>query len=375
MQLARWTSSWLVLYLVGACALPNVSLRKPADPPDAGSMPQAAASSSMASVEERGGTGEPAAGEGGSAGQANAGGSDGATGAAGSASAPRGQPNTTTSRSVLGKHCQSGEECEGTFCVDAVCCETSKCGECQACDAQGRCTDVALGNHDDTCTDAMSACDGAGRCGLALGASCTPAGDACASKHCERTGPQQQHPAVCCAEACGECETCSAYGDACRPVLFGDDAKTCTAPRTCSSGACHIIDVNRIPASWNMDHQLGALEEMAQTFTASDNGKLIEARFIVLGKCASALSLQGVTESGFPDGTPIARSTTTDGPNFLFSGVSVKAGQKLALVLTAPQCTIIISDPADGYAGGALYSRGGVWVKDPGSAYFMTVFE
>src|SRR5262249_37192438 len=78
----------------------------------------------------------------------------------------------------LGQSCTATSEClTGNFCVDGVCCSTSGCGLCQACNvgaAAGNCANVPVGTADTMnrcppnppCGN-TGACNGAGACQLA----------------------------------------------------------------------------------------------------------------------------------------------------------------------------------------------------------------
>jgi hypothetical protein len=128
-----------------------------------------------------------------------------------------------------GGACASDAACDTFHCVDSVCCEQASCGTCQACDtAGGPGTCLAVTNaDDDTCTG-NTTCDDAGACKLKLGKSCGTDGD-CASHHCDT------QVGVCCALACGTCQTCNATGTACDFVVSADDPDSCTGDTTCDS--------------------------------------------------------------------------------------------------------------------------------------------
>jgi hypothetical protein len=75
----------------------------------------------------------------------------------------------------LGSACSNGGDCNSTFCVDGVCCNTSCNGTCQQCDsaaALGVCVGVPSGSDPDAeCAGAL-VCDGAGQCAKPLGDTC-----------------------------------------------------------------------------------------------------------------------------------------------------------------------------------------------------------
>ena len=104
-----------------------------------------------------------------------------------------------------GSACSVPADCQTGFCVDGICCETSSCGTCQACDTAanpGVCTNVPAKSTDaDTCPAATNACDGAGKCQLKDGQGCGAAGE-CLSAACA--------DGVCCNKLCNEaCDVCS----------------------------------------------------------------------------------------------------------------------------------------------------------------------
>jgi hypothetical protein len=176
-------------------------------------------------------------------------------------------------------------------------------------------------------------------------------------------------------EACGVCSFCAADGGACQTLGFGDDDGTCTGARTCSSGACGTVDVDRFRGK---DYLLNQFVGVAQTFTARA-GSLIEIR-LRNNRC-STMVLQGVTADGLPDGVKIAEATTLreERETFLFTGVHLKDGQRLAFVFEKYTCGLGTTSASDSYSGGKLFVRdadGGMdWAEQPGSAAFMTIIH
>ncbi len=69
---------------------------------------------------------------------------------------------------LLGESCQLGEECQSTFCVDEVCCETACDEDCRACNigaSSGTCVQLPEGADDDACPIG-GCCDANGDCTL-----------------------------------------------------------------------------------------------------------------------------------------------------------------------------------------------------------------
>ncbi|MBI4701517.1 MAG: hypothetical protein HY744_10215 [Deltaproteobacteria bacterium] len=89
---------------------------------------------------------------------------------------------------VLGQGCNTKDECLSGFCVDGVCCNNTCDGTCQACnlDSKGTCGPVPKGNEDPSASSPCKltkACDGAGKCLLKDGQSCS-VGSQCLSGNC-----------------------------------------------------------------------------------------------------------------------------------------------------------------------------------------------
>jgi hypothetical protein len=152
--------------------------------------------------------------------------------------------NTCSGLKPLGQACAVGSSCASGFCVDGVCCGTSTCGTCQACNVvgNGTCANVASGAADPhvRCTPNPPCgntgnCNGAGACAQASAS--TPCGTAsCAvstytpASHCTGSGtcavptPSSCLPYVCGAAACKA--VCAGDGDCVPPF-------TCQASSTC----------------------------------------------------------------------------------------------------------------------------------------------
>jgi hypothetical protein len=144
----------------------------------------------------------------------------------------------------LGQSCTATTDClTGNFCVDGVCCATSSCVLCQACNvgaAAGNCANVPAGTTDTMgrCTPNppcgnTGACNGAGACQLAAttvscgtqsctGSTYTPL------SHCNGTGG-------CLAPTASSCTPYACATDTCRNTCSMDSH--CLAPFTCQGTA------------------------------------------------------------------------------------------------------------------------------------------
>ncbi len=152
--------------------------------------------------------------------------------------------NLCGNKKRLGQACASTTEClTGDFCVDNVCCSTSSCALCQACNVSpnaGQCTNVVSGDTDPHARCAANppcgntgACDGGGAClqassSVSCGtASCTGSTFTPVS-HCTGTGTCGLTPTASCTPyicGTGACKTtCTVDGD-------------CLAPTTCQGTA------------------------------------------------------------------------------------------------------------------------------------------
>jgi len=92
-----------------------------------------------------------------------------------------------TCKAANGQDCQNATECGSAYCVDAVCCDTSCLGNCQACNfvgmMAGTCSTVAPGTTEPQCTAPNNVCNDAGACKGGAGADCVQDLD-CASGSC-----------------------------------------------------------------------------------------------------------------------------------------------------------------------------------------------
>lgn len=134
-----------------------------------------------------------------------------------------------------GTACVDGDQCPDKNCVDGVCCETACDGQCETCNAQGKCVAAegepvgerpACAGH----ADCKGSCDGENR------TECTgskPLGAACGEVSCAanigRVG------------ACDAAAACKVAEMACHPFVCGDGAckATCEVDGDCQEGyAC-----------------------------------------------------------------------------------------------------------------------------------------
>jgi MYXO-CTERM domain-containing protein len=136
---------------------------------------------------------------------------------------------------VNGTACVDGDQCPDKNCVDGVCCETACDGQCEGCNADGKCVPVqgepvgeraACAGH----ADCKGSCDGENR-GECTGARVV--GSACGAASCAanigRVG------------ACDAAGACDVSEVACHPFICGDsECKTvCEADADCQEGyAC-----------------------------------------------------------------------------------------------------------------------------------------
>jgi hypothetical protein len=157
-----------------------------------------------------------------------------------------------------GGACTADDQCGGTTkCVDNVCCGSSTCGSCQACNVPlhvGTCWPLAMGTTDPkgVCVDKLPGscdtngkCDGAGNCQKYPNGTTCNDGNACTQTDtCQAGACSGGNPVTCTAQdqchAVGACDpatgTCSnpnkPDGAAC------NDGNACTQTDTCQAGAC-----------------------------------------------------------------------------------------------------------------------------------------
>jgi hypothetical protein len=136
---------------------------------------------------------------------------------AGGSDAAGGDP-ATWAYYVRANTCSSDSQCDTGHCVDGVCCESTSCGTCQACNVAsnpGICTNVPPGSTDpDSCTASTSTCNGSGSCLLNQGQPCT-SNPQCLSGACT--------DGFCCNSA-----TCTGPCDACSKAMGSTADGTCT---------------------------------------------------------------------------------------------------------------------------------------------------
>jgi len=144
----------------------------------------------------------------------------------------------------FGGACTTAAECDTGACVDGVCCESTSCGTCQACNLSvgpGTCRTVASADDPDTCAT-TSTCDVTGTCKKRQGEACT-ASSQCLSSYCV--------DGVCCASACtGTCQACAAAekqsgieNGICGPAKDGRNPHgDCTATTAMSCGQTGVCN-------------------------------------------------------------------------------------------------------------------------------------
>jgi hypothetical protein len=131
---------------------------------------------------------------------------------------------------INGQTCTGGGQCGSGNCVDGVCCGSSSCDLCSACDVSGSagtCHTVPNGTTNGTC-NGSSACFG-GNCLLVNGQACAGAG-LCGSGNCV--------DGYCCvASSCGVCQTCNGVAGTCQnsPVNTPCGSGTCDGNGGCTS--------------------------------------------------------------------------------------------------------------------------------------------
>jgi hypothetical protein len=185
---------------------------------------------------------------------------------------------------------------------------------------------------------------------------------------------------VCCTEsACGSCASCAQLQSPghCTPVASATDPDSCTGTSLCTASAlCATIDQTpSAPATGSraiFGNGRGGMEQAAQIITVGMTGSLVEVR--IGAYCWSKADaivpfIESVTADNQPSGTRLATlqpltgapdlaSAATEQYSFpLVSPLRVSAGQKIALVLTSPNATMICEarvSTADLYAGGTL---------------------
>jgi hypothetical protein len=145
----------------------------------------------------------------------------------------------------LGDPCANNAGCVSSQCTDGVCCDIACVGACQSCNlpgSVGACASVPAGQKDpQSCDTATEACDGAGMCKTAAGASCVfdtdCASGACLGGICRiQTGGDCANALSCASGRCvnAKCADCAVNGDCATGAC---SAPTCKAP---GGAACDI---------------------------------------------------------------------------------------------------------------------------------------
>jgi hypothetical protein len=117
----------------------------------------------------------------------------------------------------LGRACASGSECAGGNCVNGVCCSTSSCPSCQACNL----------NNSGTCSNRASG---------AVVAGCAATSTNCLVGTCDDAGACQVAKA---GTDCGVCKTCTASGTCANGYQGAQDPSGCSAAcQVCGNGTC-----------------------------------------------------------------------------------------------------------------------------------------
>jgi len=190
---------------------------------------------------------------------------------------------------ALGSPCAGAAECASNHCVDGVCCGSANCLECQRCGSNGRCENVEAGATDDVCGVKNMTCNGMGRCAFSLGATCSSSDD-CASSHCSGSG-KTTNELVCCQQDCGLCANCGVQGSGCLPVSYRGTVGRCDGTNTCVDGMCMRVDKDVLDPDGAVETSVTASAWVAQTWTASASGQLVELR--IIGNCEGAMWPEG----------------------------------------------------------------------------------
>jgi hypothetical protein len=157
--------------------------------------------------------------------------------------------NLCGNQKPLGAACAGNGDClTGNFCVDGVCCGSSTCGTCYACNvagSAGTCTPVPAGAAEphslcaatvaSTC-GTSGVCNGAGQCAFhSLGTACGP--PACKGK-LNLAGPATCNGTGTCTP--GVSSSCAPYacsGAACLVAPCADN-NACAPGHSCTAGKC-----------------------------------------------------------------------------------------------------------------------------------------
>lgn len=169
----------------------------------------------------------------------------------------------------FGGSCSTAADCDTGACVDGVCCESTSCGTCQACNLSagpGTCRPVVSADDPDTCGAPSATCDATGACKKVQGQACTT-GAQCVSNFCV--------DGVCCASACtGTCQACAAAvkesgaeNGICGPAKDGQNPHgDCTATGASSCGQTGVCNGTGTCKLWPAGTSCGAGVCDANTF-------------------------------------------------------------------------------------------------------------
>ncbi len=152
---------------------------------------------------------------------------------------------------LLGAACVTGADCASSFCADGVCCDARCNGQCETCNAAGRCTLAPAGPAPATRTacpgtgTCASKCDGKVRtCVYPTGTTCSEptctAGSATAAGTCSSSGTcVKPDPTVCSTGVCGSDGQCAdrCTATSCPSGSYCNSAGAC-APKKAPGAAC-----------------------------------------------------------------------------------------------------------------------------------------
>ena len=173
-------------------------------------------------------------------------------------------------KKALGPTCSAASDCDSGNCVDGVCCSTSSCLPCMACNrnGQGTCSAKAANASDTACTGSCltGSCDGSGNCNKQPnGYSCAP-GPSCAGGYftdqskCSTSGSCVTPLPTQCAYGCNgaACAPGTAKGGACTAT------SQCAAGLYCTDGVCCTFSSCGKCASCNVSGSQGTCSPVAQ---------------------------------------------------------------------------------------------------------------
>lgn len=222
--------------------------------------------------------------------------------------------NLCGNKKRLGQACTATSDClTGNFCTDGVCCSTSSCGTCQACNVSGTgvCSPVLNNTTDPHGRCAASPpcgntgmCDGAGQCkNAAMNVSCGTASCAAAMG----ATPAMATPVSHC-DGAGSCApatpvSCNAYQ--CNGTVC---ATSCTSDAQCTTG-------NYCTGSAGSPGSCAAKQAAGATCSAAFSGRDCTTGFCVDGVCCSTGSCGTCQVCAGPSGTCTAVDGAPDPHN------------------------------------------------------------